>query len=121
MNLIYDYAKCAYENKGVLFGYAALGASIAAPVAGRLLGVDLSTAAQLSGIVAGSLLLTTGAGINTVKWKYFADRRIAERGTLDPVFIRASQVYYCRATGVRVSARENGLESLLPEKDRFFF
>lgn len=121
MNPIKEYIKCAYENKGVLAGYASLGAAFSVPFIGRALGVDLDLLAQEFGVVAGTCLLTTGAGINTVKWRYFADRNISENnGTFSPEFIRASQRHYCRSTGVRVSAREHGLEHLLPKKDSIF-
>ena len=76
MNPIKDYLKCAYENKAVLAGYISMTAAIGLPIIGRAVGCDLDEAAKYLGVVAGSCLLTTGAGINTIKWKYFASYRI---------------------------------------------
>jgi len=108
-----DYLKCATGNRFTLGGYLAMSLF-------PLLGVVEYNLTKKFPILSVSLfefgwisLLLTGCGSGTLKTYREVKEHIQKHGTIDPRFKEKYSEAYCDKIGIKLAAKEVGLEHLI--------
>ena len=116
-----DFGRSVCANVYTLTGYLAIPVSAACLIAGA--DPDLvEYASRLLNLVGGSTafysffaLGCTGAGAYTMRYIRKTREEIEEHGTIRPSFARLHREWYCYRQGMKLAAKEAGLEETLEE------
>jgi hypothetical protein len=109
-----DYAKCAWKNPAVRWGYVGFGAGMLLASVARRLGADFLYIPAFSLFSAGSaLLVSTSAGLGTYESYVRMREHILKFRTIRPAFRDSFSRLPCTQQGLRIAAEEHSLEELL--------
>lgn len=110
---ILDYAKCLAANRVTLinaplfmFSFYSLAAL---PHDSKYSEISFAAA-----VITSATLYLTGCGMHTYNTYRRVKKHIKKKGTLDQKFTAKISEWYCDQAGLRLAAKEAGLEDLLP-------
>ncbi len=118
INAVKDYFKCAVANRILLLGYVSVGAYVLGKTIEH--SCDLPSTEWSDTLVGCVMQLTTtltSCGLETFRQYRKTKKFISENGTVlgAPKKKYDETLWYCNRTGIRLAAREEGLEHLLKE------
>ena len=121
-----DYLKCAIANKVTLVSMPSFVASSAVAIASfndssNLDNLALCAAAVFVAGITGSLSFFTGCGLHSMYTYQRTKKHIIRYNTLDERFAAEMSDWYCDQTGLKLAAKEAGLEHLLPKTKTTWF
>ena len=116
-SIIKDYLKCVYANKFVIAGYIALASDIALITLGKPQSESLGKLYAMSVFCLSetscSFLFPTLLGFETLKTYRKTKNYIQEFGKVREDYRKIKDNWYCSRVGIRLAAREAGLENTL--------
>jgi len=113
---IRDYARCVWANKATLAGYLGLGASIDLLVFGNNHdSINFVLSSIILGQISGGLLGATAFGLQTFDTYRETRNYISKFGKIKEEYQNLKHKVYCTRVGIRLAAREAGLESSLEQ------
>ncbi|HLC88549.1 MAG TPA: hypothetical protein VJG49_00790 [Candidatus Nanoarchaeia archaeon] len=117
-----DYLKCAIANKVTLASLPLFVASSVVAIASfnnyqNLDHLALGAAAVFVAGSAGSLSFLTGCGLHTTYTYQKTKKHIKKYNALDERFTSMISSWYCDQAGLKLAAKEAGLEHLLPKTE----
>jgi hypothetical protein len=115
---IKDYLKCVWANKATLGGYLGLAISIGEGVIGLNCENSktesvLSALCTLTSIASLQVLAVTDWGSETLTAYRKTKKYIRSFGKMKEKYNRLNENFYCENVGIRLAAREAGLEDSL--------
>ncbi len=110
---IKDYAKCAVRNKFIIGSYAGIGLSILLKYVEHETGTQIPVVDDLLYYASFGTLGATQLGLETFNAYRRMRKHISEHGTIEPRFKDKFSSMYCTQTGIKMAAKEAGLENLI--------
>jgi hypothetical protein len=110
---IKDYTKCAIENKFVIGSYMGIGLAYLIKYVENETGIKLPIIDDLLLYASSAVLGSTKLGAETYKAYRKMRNHIKEYDTIDQRFKGKFSSFYCTQKGIKLAAKEGGLEHLI--------
>ncbi|MBR9705638.1 hypothetical protein GOV14_01255 [Candidatus Pacearchaeota archaeon] len=107
---IKDYAKCVARNKFVISGGIAVGLSVLTKYIEHATGNQIPIVGNLLYYSGFMTLGSTYLGLETFKAYKRMKKHIKKHGIIDPRFKDKFSNLYCTQLGIKIAAKEEGLE-----------
>jgi len=119
-SFVKDYLKCAYANKFTLAGFIALAANMGLKAMGKPVEYEelYNLSLAISHNLAFGCLVMTWAGLDTFRTYKRTREYIQEFGKIREDYSELKNKFYCSRVGIRLAAKEAGLERTLVEKNK---
>jgi len=108
-----DYTKCAIKNKFILSSYVGIGASLLSKYIEHKTGTKIIRMDDLLINSSVVILGTTQFGLETMHSYRRMREHIKKHGTIRKRFKEKFSPVYCTQTGIKMAAKEAGLENLI--------